>query len=148
MVLNAKSLVILMVPAFAGFLALLLVRSRKPFMAHVVFSLHFYAFLMMLFSLALVATAVNVALGGEGLDAPGVDTFLTLVNVTACATYLFLAMGTVYGARGALAPRPGDRGRARGGRAGAGVPLRPVADHLVLDLTEGIACDACCSSPA
>ena len=101
-VLNAKSLVILMVPAFAGFLALFLVRSRKPFMAHVVFSLHFYAFLMVLFSLALVATAVNVALGGEGLDAPGVDTFLTLVNVTACATYLFLAMGTVYGARGGL----------------------------------------------
>ena len=59
MVLNAKSLVILMVPVFAGFLALLFVRRRKPFMAHVVFSLHFYAFLMLLFSLALVAAALQ-----------------------------------------------------------------------------------------
>ncbi len=99
-VLNAKSLVILMVPAFAGFLALLFLRSRKPFMAHVVFSLHFYAFLMLLFSAALLAAAVNVYLGGEGLDAPRVDTFLTLVNLSASATYLFLAMGPVYGARG------------------------------------------------
>ena len=99
-VLNAKSLVILMVPVFAGFLALLFVRRRKPLMTHVVFSLHFYAFLMLLFSLALVAAALQQWMGGGGLDSPRVDTVLSIINVTACAAYLFLAVGPAYGARG------------------------------------------------
>jgi hypothetical protein len=99
-VLNAKSLVILMVPAFAGLLALLFVRRKQPLMAHVVFSLHLYAFLMLLFSLALVAGAMELWLGGGGLESPRVDTVLSLLNVAACAAYLYLAMGPVYGARG------------------------------------------------
>ena len=99
-VLNAKSLVILMVPAFAGVLALLFVRRRKPFMTHVVFSLHLYAVLMLLFSLALLAAGLQQWMGGGGLDSPEVDTVLSLINVTACAAYLFLAIGPAYGARG------------------------------------------------
>ena len=99
-VLNAKSLVILMVPPFAGLLALIFFRSRKPFMAHVVFALHLYAFLMLLFSLALVAAEIQMLLGGAGLVSPRVDTVLSLLNVVACAAYLFLAMGPAYAARG------------------------------------------------
>ncbi|HRZ08943.1 MAG TPA: DUF3667 domain-containing protein [Gemmatimonadales bacterium] len=99
-VLNAKSLVILMVPAFAGVLALLFVRRREPLMTHVVFSLHLYAFLMLLFSLAIVAAGLQHWMGGGGLDSPRVDTVLSLINVTACAAYLFLAIGPAYGARG------------------------------------------------
>ena len=51
-VLNAKSLVILIVMPFAGVLALMFLGSRKPFMGHLALSLHLYAFLLLLFSLS------------------------------------------------------------------------------------------------
>lgn len=100
-VLNAKSLIVLMTMPFALLLPLVIVRGRRPFMAHVVFSLHLYTFLLLLFSAALVAARISAWLGGGGLDSPRVDTVLSVINLAACAFYLYVAIGPVYGARGA-----------------------------------------------
>jgi hypothetical protein len=99
-VLNAKSLVVLMVAPFAVVLPALFSRSRRPFSVHVVFALHFYAFLLLLFCLCLVAAAVVVLLGGGGLESPLVDDLLTAFVLGASALYLYAASATVYGARG------------------------------------------------
>jgi hypothetical protein len=101
-VLNAKSLVILMVLPFAVLLPLMFFRRRQPFMAHVVFSLHLYAFLLLLFSVALLAAGVHMLFGGAGLKSARVDNVLTVINLVACVAYLYLATGPVYGATGAM----------------------------------------------
>jgi Protein of unknown function (DUF3667) len=99
-VVNAKSLVILMVLPFAGLLALLFFGQRKRFMAHLAFSLHLYAFLMLLFSLAVVFAKVVSALGGPGLEAPGMDLGLTLFNLIVSGLYLYAALGPAYALSG------------------------------------------------
>ncbi len=101
-VLNAKSFIILMVLPFAILLLIMFYRNRQPFVAHVVFSLHFYAFLLLLFCGLLVAVAVDVLLGGAGLNSARMDNILSLINLAACATYLYIATGTVYGASGLI----------------------------------------------
>ena len=45
---NAKSLIAVMVLPFALLPAVVFYRSRRPFVAHIVFSLHFYTFLLLL----------------------------------------------------------------------------------------------------
>ncbi len=101
-VLNAKSLVILMVLAFAALLPIVFLRSRRPFAVHVVFSLHLYAFLLLLFCAALAVEAVDLLLGGGGLQSPLLDKTVSLVNLACCAVYLHVAIGRVYGAAGAM----------------------------------------------
>ena len=101
-VLHAKSFIILMVLPFALLLPILFYRSRQPFVAHAVFSLHFYAFLLLLFCVWLGVAEINVLLGGTGLNSPRMDNALSLVNLAVCATYLYVATGTAYGASGAL----------------------------------------------
>jgi hypothetical protein len=98
--LNAKSLIILMAVPFAALLPLMFFRSRRPFIAHVVFSLHAYTFLLLLFSLTLLIAILDVLLGGAGLNSPRMDNVLTVINLVACAVYLYLAMGPVYGSSG------------------------------------------------
>lgn len=101
-VLNAKSLVLVMVLPFSLLLPLAFVRARRPFVTHVTFGLHLYAFLLVVFSVALVAARASAALGWGGLDTARVDTVLTLANLAACATYIAVAIGPVYGAHGAM----------------------------------------------
>jgi Protein of unknown function (DUF3667) len=100
-VLNAKSLILLMTLPFALLLPLAFLRERRPFMTHVVFSLHLYTFLLLLFCLALLAAKLSALLGFGGLDAPIVDNMLSVINLTACAVYVYLAIRPVYGALGA-----------------------------------------------
>jgi Protein of unknown function (DUF3667) len=100
-VLNSKSLVILMVVPFALLLPIVFLRSRRPFATHVVFSLHLYAFLLLLFCVALAVAAVDVLLGGAGLDSARMDNVLTVINLLACAMYLYAATGPVYAESGA-----------------------------------------------
>ena len=69
-------------------------------MVHVVFSLHLYTFLLLLFSLALLAAKASALAGWGGLDAPGVDNVLTAVNLVACWSYLYFAIAVVYGSSG------------------------------------------------
>jgi hypothetical protein len=101
-VLNATSLILLMTLPFALFLPLVFFRERRPFMAHVAFSLHLYTFLLLLFCVALLAARLSAALGIGGLDAPMVDNVLSVANLAACTIYIYLAIGPVYGAAGAL----------------------------------------------
>jgi hypothetical protein len=99
-VLHAKSFIILMVLPFALLLPILFYQNRRPFVAHAVFSLHFYAFLLLLFCVLLAFAAIDVWLGGAGLNSPGMDNALSLVNLAVCAIYLYVATGATYGARG------------------------------------------------
>ena len=99
-VVNAKSLIILMAVPFALLLPLVFLRKRLPFSAHAVFSLHVYTFLLLLFSAALLLAMVHVWMGGQGLKSARVDNVLTVINLLACAVYLYLATGAFYGARG------------------------------------------------
>jgi Protein of unknown function (DUF3667) len=101
-VLNAKSLILLMTLPFALLLPLAFLRERRPFMTHVAFSLHLYTFLLLLFCVALLAAKLSALLGFGGLDAPAVDNVLSAANVIACAAYIHLAIGPVYGATGTM----------------------------------------------
>jgi len=101
-VLHAKSLIILMALPFALLLLIMFYRDRQPFVAHVVFSLHLYTFLLLLFCVALAIAAVDVLFGGAGLHSARMDNILSVMNLAACATYLYIATGTVYRASGAI----------------------------------------------
>jgi hypothetical protein len=101
-VLNAKSLILLMTMPFALLLPLAFFRERRPFVTHVAFSLHLYTFLLLVFCVALVAAKLSALLGLGGWTSPRVDLVLSLANLAACAVYTHLAIGTVYGATGAL----------------------------------------------
>lgn len=98
--LNAKSLVILMVLFFAMLPPILFYRARHPFVAHIVFSLHLYAFLLLLFCVALGIAEIDILLGGAGLDSVGLDHALSIALLLACGTYLYVATRTVYGETG------------------------------------------------
>ena len=100
-VVNAKSLVILMVLPFAGLLALLFLGRRRRFMVHLAFSLHLYAFLMLLFSLAVLFAAAVAALGGPGLESAAMDNGLSLFNLVASGIYIHAALGPAYDVAGA-----------------------------------------------
>ncbi|MHB9836616.1 DUF3667 domain-containing protein [Paraburkholderia terrae] len=99
-VINAKSLIILMVVPFTLVLWMIFLRARKPFVTFVYFSLHLYTFLLLLFSLALAVAAVELRLGGLGLASPVVDNLLSIVNLGLCGGYVFLALKPVFGSRG------------------------------------------------
>jgi hypothetical protein len=100
-IVNAKALVVLMVLPFAGLVALAFNGRQRSFMAHLAFSLHFYAFVMLLFTLVIAVTRAVMALGGPGLDAPAMDTALSLFNLAASGLYIHLALGAAYGVAGA-----------------------------------------------
>lgn len=97
---NAKALMVLMVLAFAPILALLFRARHRAAGAHVVFALHLYAFVLVLLCGSIAIAQVDRMMGGEGLGSPLVDTLLSLFNLSACAAYLYLAIGPAYAARG------------------------------------------------
>jgi hypothetical protein len=101
-VLNAKSLILLMTIPFALILPLAFFRERRPFMTHVAFSLHLYTFLLLLFCVALLLARFSELLGFGGLDVPRVDNVLSIANLAACTVYIYLASGPAYGASGKL----------------------------------------------
>jgi hypothetical protein len=71
--INAKSLVILMVLPFALLLIPLFHGSGRPFVTHLVFALHFYAFLLLCFCVLLLFTFVETLSGGSGLRSTALD---------------------------------------------------------------------------
>jgi hypothetical protein len=96
-VTNAKSLIILMTVPFTLLLPILFFRARQPFVAHIVFSLNLYTFLLLLFCVCIAIAAIDVLFGGEGLNSATMDNVLSLFNLAACAVYLYIAVGRVYG---------------------------------------------------
>ena len=128
-VLNAKSLIILMVLPFTGALSLTFLRARRPFVAHAVFALHFYAFLMILLCALLFAEAQApgwAAAGMRDLDKP-----LFALLLAASAVYLYLATGVAYGCAGLGACGQGGGADAGRRRDDLGLPLRDLPDHAL-----------------
>lgn len=101
-VLNAKSLILLMTLPFTLLLPLAFLRERRPFMTHVAFSLHLYTFLLLLFCIALLVAKLSALLGFGSLEEPWVDAVLSVANLAVCAMYIYWAIGPVYGATGAM----------------------------------------------
>jgi len=97
--LHARSLILLMALAFAPWPALVFRRRRQPFAAHVVFSLHLYAFLLLLLSMGNFIPAIGMPFGAERSASPVLDAWLSISLVLLCAGYLYLAIGRVYGGR-------------------------------------------------
>lgn len=97
---NAKALIVLMVLAFAPLLPAVFRRPSRPAGAHIVFALHFYAFVLLLLSFALLLAQGEALLGGDGLRSPAVDVVLSLFNLGVCGVWLFIAIGRAYGSTG------------------------------------------------
>jgi hypothetical protein len=100
-ILYAKSLIVLMVLPFALLLPLIYWTAHKPLITHFTFALHQYTFLLFFFCLSLFAAKAEALLGGAGIESPRVDTTLSLINLAACGTYIFLASGRAYLSTGA-----------------------------------------------
>ena len=131
-VVNAKALVILMVLPFAGLLALLFLGQRQRFMAHLAFSLHLYAFLMLLFSLAVLFAKAVSALGGPGIESAGMDNGLSLFNLVASGLYIFTRR-SARPTRSRRMQRLAQGAAADARRAGARprLPLRDLSYHAL-----------------
>lgn len=99
-VFYAKTLIILMALCFTPLVALAFIGKHRPFGAHVVFSLHVYAFVLLLFCVSLGITEVSLLAGGPGLSSPALDMGLSILNLSAAVGYLYLAIGPAYGAEG------------------------------------------------
>ena len=99
--INAKSLVVLMSLAFSPLLSVVFLRVKRPFMVHVVFSLHFYAFLLLLMSASLLVAGFSAFLGFGGIEAAVVDNVLSVAMLLICTAYIYRAIGPVYESQGA-----------------------------------------------
>ena len=98
---NAQSLIILMVLPFALLPAMLFRRCRRPFAAHLAFSLHFFTFVLLAITSVLVMIGVELLFGGVGLVSQSLDNAISIGLLLGSGIYLYLATGPVYGARGA-----------------------------------------------
>lgn len=85
--------------AFAPLLPLILWGNRRPAASHVVFALHLYAFLLIVFCVDLLVVAASLQLGGAGLASHRLDVVLYLSSLSLCGVYLHRAISVVYGAR-------------------------------------------------
>jgi hypothetical protein len=104
-VTQAKSLVIIMVPILALFLALFYAGTGKPAVQHIVFSLHFYAwFLLMLIAftaalrIAFVISRALMSVFGVHLT-PGLlnsDALMSIPLILVFTAYIYFAMRTAY----------------------------------------------------
>jgi hypothetical protein len=98
---HAKSLVIVMVPAFAAALALLLLDRRARFKDLLTFALHFYTFTLVwlstLFPLVAIVLRLIMASGRALPSDRSIDLVVSGLEVAAMAWYLHVALGTVFG---------------------------------------------------
>ena len=95
--LHARSLVLLMAFAFAPLPALLFRSDRQPFAAHAVFSLHFYAFLLLLLTIGSLVPAAGMPFGFARSGSERLDAVLSISLTLLSAVYLYFATGVVYG---------------------------------------------------
>jgi hypothetical protein len=97
---HARSLIIFMALFFALVPMLIFMRSHRPVVAHAVFSLHLYSFMLMLFCVVTVIPALSAFMGGPGFESSALDYTLSLSLLAVCALYLFFAVRAVYDVRG------------------------------------------------
>ena len=99
---NAKSLIGLMVPPFALLLPLVFWGRGQPLAVNMVFSLHFYSFLLILLAVPVVAMEISILLGGPAVPTILADQAMSVALLLSCAVYLYVAIGPVFEARGAM----------------------------------------------
>ncbi|MEO7181319.1 MAG: DUF3667 domain-containing protein [Gemmatimonadaceae bacterium] len=115
---QARSLVLVMIPAFAAAAALIMLRRRRaPLVQHLVFALHTYSFVFILMVAAryLIYYPLNVALdhfGVAGNGPLGHDTPDGIALLAVLTTYLALSLRRVY-----------DIGWARAGSSGVALGM-------------------------
>lgn len=97
--LHARSLILVMVVAFVPLAAVTFRRGRRPFAVHAVFSLHLYAYLLLLFSLATLVPAAGMPFGEKRSGSQSLDAVLSIALIAACGVYLYRAIDRVYGGR-------------------------------------------------
>jgi len=97
---NAKSLIGLMVPPFALLLPLVFLRCGQPLAVNFVFSLHYYAFVLLLLCVPVGAMEVSTLLSGPAIPPQWLDNTMGIGLMIACAAYLYIAIGPVFGTRG------------------------------------------------
>lgn len=95
--LHARSMILLMVVAFVPLPALVLRRHRRPFAVHAVFSLHLYAFMLLLLSAGNLIPAAGLPFGYERSASASLDAILSITLLVACGWYLDVSIGRVYG---------------------------------------------------
>ncbi len=98
--LHARSLIILMALVFAVFPWLVFHRRGKPFVAHAVFSLHLYSFLLLLLCVANVIPALDARFSEGGAWWRELDNAMAAALLLACAAYMYVASRKVCGAAG------------------------------------------------
>jgi hypothetical protein len=94
---HARSLILLMALSFAMLPWIVFRRGRHPFVTHATFSLHLYAFLLLVFCLGTILPAVNMLHGGVRSTSEALDHVLSIALILTCGVYLYLAIGRVYG---------------------------------------------------
>jgi Protein of unknown function (DUF3667) len=97
---KARSLIIFMALLFALVPMLVFMRRKRPVVAHAVFSLHLYSFMLLLFSVVTVIPALSALMGGPGFESSALDYTLSVSLLAVCALYLFYAVRAVYDVRG------------------------------------------------
>ena len=98
--IKARSLIIFMALFFTFVPAVVFFKSKLPLVIHAVFSLHLYAFLLLLMCVATMVPFVDSLAGGAGHASQALDHVVSISLVLACATYLYFAIGAVYATRG------------------------------------------------
>jgi hypothetical protein len=98
---HAKSLVIVMVPAFAAVLAMLLLDRHQPFKHSLTFALHFFAFALLwlcaLFPMVAIALRLIFASRVSQPLANSIDLGVSGLEAAVLAWYLYVALDTVFG---------------------------------------------------
>ncbi len=93
---HSKSFIFLMVLPFAFLTTLLFSGQRRPFATHLVYALHFHAFLLTFISCASFVMWLDLLVGGPGLASQLTDDILTYTLLAGCSLYLYLSAVNVY----------------------------------------------------
>ena len=98
--IHARSMTGLMVLPFAFFLPAIFWKAARPFAVHVIFSLHFYTFLLLLYCVPASVIAIRSMFGGAKILSPFTDNVVSVALLLTVATYLYAAIGRVFQTRG------------------------------------------------
>jgi hypothetical protein len=96
---HAKSLVIVMVPAFAVVVGALTLDRREPFRHVFTFATHFFAFALLWLSLLFPLAALvlrSLAAAHFAVEHHAMDMVFTAIEGAGLAAYLYVALGTVF----------------------------------------------------
>jgi len=100
MAVNARSFIMLMALSFAPVAWAVFRGNKRSLFVHTLFSLHLYAFMLLLLCVATSVPRIDLWLGGAGFASERLDHIIAVVLLAASAIYLYVAMGKVYGTRG------------------------------------------------